>query len=292
MLESWLNRSGGCLLSIQIPVDYLEPHVEDILEAIIPHRARWEYVKLTVLLSHLIDIQGPMPLLRQLNIRVEFNDVETPAIAFSEAPLLRAVSLNDFTYPPGFMPWSQLTSLTLLATTPIECGPVLEQTINLVHCELIICGWDLIYHDIKLGCLESLTLAEFDHGDPVVDYLDTLILPALRSLQVPDTFLTSGPTPSDPIVTLTSFISKSGCKLQEVLIAGERSIPKDAYRKAFPSIPKFSFDGTFDWNFNQEFKDEDLDDTSLATSDFRQGTAFHAFSSESPCLNFHSIDPS
>jgi hypothetical protein len=38
-----------------------------------------------------------------------------------------------------------------------------------------------------------------------------------------------------------SFISKSGCRLQEVHITGERTVSEDSYRHTFPSTPKFSF---------------------------------------------------
>jgi hypothetical protein len=70
----------------------------------------------------------------------------------------------------------------------------------------------------------------------VIDFLKTFIVPALRRLKIPEDFI-------DPIESLTEFISKSGCKLEEVHITGRRSLPQDSYRKAFPSIPKFSFSG-------------------------------------------------
>jgi hypothetical protein len=71
-------------------------------------------------------------------------------------------------------------------------------------------------------------------------YLETLIVPTLQNLAVPESFL--GPK---PIVSLTSFISKAGCKLQQVRITGERTTIKNSYRWAFPSIPEFAFDGRY-----------------------------------------------
>ncbi|KAJ7471095.1 hypothetical protein FB451DRAFT_1473188 [Mycena latifolia] len=67
--------------------------------------------------------------------------------------------------------------------------------------------------------------------------LDTLIAPALRTLELPDGFLRP-----DPIHTLTSFISKCGCRLDNVHITRGRSITKHQYCEAFRSIPKLTFD--------------------------------------------------
>jgi hypothetical protein len=72
-------------------------------------------------------------------------------------------------------------------------------------------------------------------GESAIDFLRTLVAPALCSLEIPEQFL--GP---NPIESLTAFISKSGCKLEEVQITGPRSVPK-SYLKAFPSIPRFLF---------------------------------------------------
>jgi hypothetical protein len=81
--------------------------------------------------------------------------------------------------------------------------------------------------------MESLILRD-PASDPVTRYLHTFVVPALRLLQIPESFL--GPKPID---SLASFSSKSGCK--KVHITGERSVSQASYRKAFPSIPIFSF---------------------------------------------------
>jgi hypothetical protein len=94
-----------------------------------------------------------------------------------------------------------------------------------------------------------------DAGDgPVTDFLETFIVPALRSLKIPGYFIEP-----DPIQSLTGFISKSGCKLEEVHITSPRSLRQDLYHQAFPSGPKFSFDGGDDSN---DFDASDLEDNS------------------------------
>jgi hypothetical protein len=71
----------------------------------------------------------------------------------------------------------------------------------------------------------------------VTDFLETFIIPALRSLKIPEEFLEP-----NPVDSLSGFISKSGCKLEEVHITRRRSLRQDSYRKAFPLIHQFSFD--------------------------------------------------
>ncbi len=72
--------------------------------------------------------------------------------------------------------------------------------------------------------------------EPAIDFLRTLIVPALRSLEISEGFLYVS-----AIQSLTAFISRSGCKLEEVHITGPRSVPESSYLEAFPSIPRFSF---------------------------------------------------
>jgi hypothetical protein len=72
-----------------------------------------------------------------------------------------------------------------------------------------------------------------------MNFNQTFIVPALRSLEIPEYFLDD----ADPIESLKRFISKSGCKLLEELhITGPRTQPQQSYRKAFPWIQNFSFD--------------------------------------------------
>jgi hypothetical protein len=91
--------------------------------------------------------------------------------------------------------------------------------------------------DIALPYLESLAI--FDLDESVIELLGTFTVPALRRLEISEGFL--GTSPFD---SLTRFISKTGCKLEELHIAGPRSLPKQSYLKAFPSIRKVSFSGS------------------------------------------------
>ncbi|KAJ7874449.1 hypothetical protein B0H13DRAFT_2348559 [Mycena leptocephala] len=161
-------------------------------------------------------------MLRQLDIVVPIHSVPSLPVAFHKVPLLRAATLWDFSYLAAFSPWSQLTSLILIAKEPYECTPILQQTTNLVHCELIL--------------FDETETPQPD--DSATEYLECFIVPALCRLQIPGTFLAL-----DPIATLTSFIPKFQCKLQRLHITGERSVSQWAYRKALPAVPLIIFNG-------------------------------------------------
>jgi hypothetical protein len=174
-----------------------------------------------------------MPLLRFLDVEISSGPCE-----FNEAPLLRTACLDGVATSSGTLPWLQLTCLTLRNACADDCTLVLQKTTNLVHCRLRLdlsgtTGRD--QSDIVLPFLEFLT---FDRHDrlPVTRYLTTFIVPALCSLEIPE--LSLGP---NPIGSLQSFISKSGCRLQEVHITGKRTVSEDSYRVAFPSVQKLSF---------------------------------------------------
>ncbi|KAJ7921741.1 hypothetical protein B0H13DRAFT_141818 [Mycena leptocephala] len=206
--------------------------VAECLAILVPHRARWEHLKLFSRQSHLPILDGPMPLLRYLDLRLLGSGTDAKVITF-EMPLLRTVVLNDAAALSVILPWAQLTSLTLLRVFPYECVPILQQTSSLVHCKLeLFNSGDDELSGITLPCLESLTLVN-PGRKLVIDFLKTLIVPALRSLEISEDF--------SAIQSLTAFISKSGCKLEEVHITGPRSVPASSYLKAFPSIPRFSF---------------------------------------------------
>ncbi|KAJ7871603.1 hypothetical protein B0H13DRAFT_2554396, partial [Mycena leptocephala] len=228
IFDLWLKRSRFCPLSLRIEA---ETGVAKILAAVVHHRARWEYLELYLPPSHLPIINGPMPLLRHLDLFLNDPVVATEVLALREVPLLRTAVLNNAAASSVILPWAQLTSLTLINVYLHTCVPILQQTSNLVRCELVVC-YDSDNHkhgpDITLPYLESLTLVDPGTNGPVTDSLEKFIVPALHRLEVSKEFL--GPSPFD---SLTGFISKSGCKLEEVHIGGDpRSLRQDSYCQA------------------------------------------------------------
>jgi hypothetical protein len=144
--------------------------------------------------------------------------------------------LNDDAAASTVLPWAQLTSLTLTRVWMHECIPILQKTSSLVHCKLDLCHSITDGVEVTLPSLESLTLTDPDKHFMESTQLQTFITPALCKLQIQEHFLGS-----DPIRSLTLFISKSGCNLVHVHIANPRSVSETSYRTAFPSIPTLLF---------------------------------------------------
>ncbi|KAJ7487372.1 hypothetical protein B0H11DRAFT_2278923 [Mycena galericulata] len=256
LVESWLARSACSPLSIQIPKD--SPFHSDLdslslfIDAIISHHARWENLEAHIYDSDLRLIGGAMPLLRTLSLTVEpVTGGTTPRLL--DAPSLRTVTFNDAAMLAIVLPWARLTSLTLKLVEPRECAPVLQQTTNLVHCELILLlledGGNL--PDIKLLSLESLVLINCNPNERPTDLLSIFVLPSLRKLEMPEAFLGS-----DPVRALASFISNSRCTLREVYITGDISISKTVYRGTFPTIPRFLFKRAMKYWHSPDILDE------------------------------------
>jgi len=266
IFDIWLRRSHSCPLSIHIIEDDDSSNISEVLAAIIPHRARWEYLHLDIYPTRLPAVEGPTPLLRHLDLCLEAHNHSMDVVTFRELPLLRTVILDNMAASLVVLPWVQLTSLTLIRVQPNKCVSLLQQTTNLVHCQLSLdtSGGDSDLPDVRLPRLESLVLNVIGPR-PVTDFLECFIVPALRSLEIPELFLGS-----NPIDTLGSFTSKSDCKLQEAHITGPRTVPGSSYSRAFPSIHKFSFSGshiTFPDHYYTKSKMSDQDSESEGDSE-------------------------
>ncbi|KAJ7038891.1 hypothetical protein C8F04DRAFT_331292 [Mycena alexandri] len=230
--DLWLGRSGCCPISVGIgPYESLtRPRFSS------SRCARWEHLRL----ESPILIESAMPLLRHL--KIEFgDDYSFNPVLFRDVPLLQSVFLNHYAAISVTLPWAQLTSVVLDTMYPFECAPILQQTSNLTHCKLMLAHLRRSgLPDITLPRLESLTVIGCNNsaGTPsaIVGYLDTFIVPALRGLDILEEYL------EDPVHSLTTLISKSGCRPQKVSILGNRRVSKDTYCGAFPAI-QFSFDG-------------------------------------------------
>ncbi|KAJ7918139.1 hypothetical protein B0H13DRAFT_1993508, partial [Mycena leptocephala] len=206
--EHRLHIARACPLSIHIDDNNDPMPVSEIFNALSTHCAYWEHLK-----------------------------VEASFFPAIETPLLRTVILNGAT-SKIILPWAQLTSLTLTSVFPHECLPILQKTSTLVHCDLRLFAWPYDHTNITLPYLESLALECLlgEGSNFITGLIDAFTVIALRSLQISEHGL--GPNPIDSLI---SFFSKSGCKLQELRITGERSVTQESYREAFPSIGTLSF---------------------------------------------------
>ncbi|KAJ7629745.1 hypothetical protein DFH06DRAFT_709491 [Mycena polygramma] len=234
--ELWLKRSSFSPLSIRLWT-HLMWGKDKVVEAVLPHRTRWQSLRIDLAALDLRIFDGPMPLLRNLELMVHEDPPEK--VVVSGAPLLRSVTLTCVAALRVQLPWAQLTSLTLFNVYPSECVAILTLTRNLVHCKLCVfyhAGNNAEPQDISLPCLESLVLTQ-PSRHPATNFLRVFVVPALRILELSQ--LSIAP---DPIDSLSAFISKSGCTLQTLHLTGVRVISKKHYRQAFPSIRDLLFD--------------------------------------------------
>ncbi|KAF7360573.1 F-box domain-containing protein [Mycena venus] len=245
-LEMWLGRSGCCPLSIRMDEweDGDIPLVSELIAVVLLHRARLEHLQIR-LFGPLPAIETRLPLLSHLDL--EFDNFPNGPIGITfhedDVPLLRTVTLDVIASRNVVLPWAQLTSLTLRQVDIDSCVPILRKATNLVYCQLDLEYDDEESHqcpDIILPKLQTLCCNDEDYSGPTSTYLYAFVVPALRSLHVAERFLRP-----DRISSLSSFISKSGCKLQDVRITGRRIVREETYRKAFPLIQNFSFDGAY-----------------------------------------------
>ncbi|KAJ7896057.1 hypothetical protein B0H14DRAFT_547740 [Mycena olivaceomarginata] len=187
----WLTRSRCLPLHLHFNYDFAPARAAEALASVVPHRARWEYLNLHHFpTSHLHILEGPMPLLRRLD-RLS-RDHTTTKFTCHRAPLLRAAFLNDTAAESVVLPWAQLTSLTLDWMFSQECVTILQQTPNLVHCELALLSDDDDEESIILSSLRSLTL---DGGGLVSRFLKSLFVPSMIS-ESRNRSSAAGPTPS------------------------------------------------------------------------------------------------
>jgi hypothetical protein len=133
-----------------------------------------------------------------------------------------------------------------------DWASILQHTTRLIDCDLSfwVPGYTHPYTgpNIVLLSLEVLLLRGPNGIGAMTGLLAIFVLPALLRLETPESFLVSPSVPNS-LDSLSSLISRRGCKIQEIQI-NERppnrtfspSVPEVEYRAAFPSIPKFSFE--------------------------------------------------
>ncbi|KAK7017592.1 F-box domain-containing protein [Favolaschia claudopus] len=233
----WLSRAGCFPLAIRMnEIDEYNVVEPSLVAAILTHRLRCEYLELRLddHVPSLPHIEGDFPLLKHLDLELELEPDDK--IEFSSVPMLRSAMLEVYAARWVVLPWSQLTTLALHTITPENCVPILEKVTNLSECSLdLYIGNENYIADphIMLPHLKSLKA----NGDGSMNtLLDSFTLPLLSKLDVCEKLL--GPNPISP---LTTFISRSECKLQCLRISCMQA-GSATYSAAFPSIQELIFE--------------------------------------------------
>ncbi|KAJ6486861.1 hypothetical protein C8R45DRAFT_930442 [Mycena sanguinolenta] len=235
LLKTWLKRSGDCPLSLSLAHSRNITHrlVPQFLRAIVAHRQRWEHVDILMPFEYMHLIYGDMPLLRSLTFgpsNYPHGHARFPDL-FHGAPHLKSVILtHNFFKSFMALPWARLTRLEADCLYEHECIEILREAPLLVACTFRVCSGSTVLQTEILAhaCLRDLALDKVDeHSTPprLCMVLDCLMLPALRSLQIDEPFVT--------LEALATFIARSHCYLEDLRITGA-SLPESAYRTALP----------------------------------------------------------
>ncbi|KAJ7484035.1 hypothetical protein B0H11DRAFT_2416299 [Mycena galericulata] len=243
LLELWLQRSGGCPLSIELSCDcrMLDDFTISFVKAIVHHARRWEEIHLILPQNEFHRIAGPMPLLRNVFVGpTEYprfpEPGAAPVVLFAQAPKLKDVALH-LTFNPFSitLPWSQITTLTATLLVQ-EAVAILRETPALEECRFSMYSLAQSTEPIlplpPLVWLHSLSLLlpKDDDEMPVSigRFLAALNLPALESVTVFEPFLGA-----DSVPVLSALRSSGYPRRIEVIGANPFPGP-ERYAAAFP----------------------------------------------------------
>ncbi|KAJ7707234.1 hypothetical protein B0H16DRAFT_1633707 [Mycena metata] len=236
LLETWLQRSGSCLLSINMDLGFYG-FGDFLLESIAAHSARWEHLLLCGSASPFPSIAAPFPFLRTFYMSSTETTTDSLVSALHAAPLLRTVGSkpcrDSFI---SFYPWSQLTMFTGQMILPKDCVEVLTHAPHLVCCNFFINAGDYeTFAELPQGVthhrIETFILEGRFPADLPWTFLDLFTLPALQKFQVAEDFLQGS-----SVRVLQSLISRSQCHIKEMYLTELESTRVESYRSGLPMV--------------------------------------------------------
>ncbi|KAJ6522129.1 hypothetical protein DFH09DRAFT_1330770 [Mycena vulgaris] len=253
MANTWLDRSGTHPLSITFnhgPDDHgvTSPGVKfaQFLLEISRHFFRLKHLEVGVTLigPSLQLVQSRMPQLTHLALWMDrLHTPDAPVVISPETfPLLRSLELHHFhPFTSVIFPWKQITTLICDHIDYRHLRSILEQTPALLHCEVshMRSAVGPSEKPITLPHLESLIFSLYPPDENPVHRLfpiSAMTLPALRILQIPETYLHY---PAFDV--LLALVSRSECRLEKLRIIDLTYTSKQTYKDKFPSIPSLSF---------------------------------------------------
>lgn len=228
MTRRWLARSDGQPLAIELGrthPDKDEDEDHPVFGLITTQAHRWKSLLVyasSPMLSFLQNIPEHLPLLHTLDIRDPFVS-ETPPLPesltnFHRASSLRMLSLGK--HIPSVIPkfcWAQLTECVLReggGYAVDECYDVLNQSPNLTSFSVYIRSSSLALRPqptMRHAKLQCLTVEAY--GEDMASFLNLLVLPALRDINVDETA-----TLEFPMGSLISLITRSSCSLTRLTV--------------------------------------------------------------------------
>ncbi|KAJ7660800.1 hypothetical protein DFH06DRAFT_1193312 [Mycena polygramma] len=183
LLQCCLARAKARPLALNTD---LEGSNAEVFVALAAYSMQWEIFECDVILPLLFSddgVRGRTPILKKLVVSRHggrSNDV-SPLTAFSEAPQLREVDLEEMSTRSISLPWAQLTQLTCRSNNSVEIAEMLHLTTRLeklVLFNLYSSPGSAPAPPICLHYLHTLELLYITS----LDVLDRFTLPALKTL--------------------------------------------------------------------------------------------------------------
>ncbi|KAF7330854.1 F-box domain-containing protein [Mycena venus] len=200
-LKAWLARSAPLPVSVSLTFRHWDkgrPVSSPISEEVLRVASRWRFLKLKM--SHGI---VPASLVRRIaecrldeleeldlgEIEQDIPISDPTTLSFHTAPRLRKLRMTlDSGSLQVFVPWAQLTDLTLHCHPPDIVFDILAQCINIVNASFVTSGWFEVPHGnpdiLALPHLHALSLKLYGRSGRFIPFLDRLSAPALKKLSL------------------------------------------------------------------------------------------------------------
>ncbi|KAF7317822.1 F-box domain-containing protein [Mycena kentingensis (nom. inval.)] len=240
--ENWLSRSSALPLSVAFDVAYGKPQLSavgtELWNVLASHSSRWKYAQLdlrAIAPAYVAALRTMLPQLMEIDVRLPEGISGTSAVpgALSAPNLVTALVRTRVENPPiiDFLPWVQLTSLSLRDIAVSQVAPILRSAPSLVRCRLKMFDGDALEMPVlpvSLPVLETLIFDFWDQNEDPRDLFLALRTPRLKNLAL-------FPFIDDP-VGLKEYTMNRGFHLERLLVAGIGQEEKSAMLAAFPDI--------------------------------------------------------
>ncbi|KAF7317857.1 Terpene cyclase [Mycena kentingensis (nom. inval.)] len=256
-ISVWLQRSGTLLLSLSL--GRCDPDARQMRSSLLAtfavHSSRWEYMTLRRTDAPEVSSVTALPSLVACDLHLGYNDHwGTNSIGLPR--LSRAIIRDayDRVLPAGFLPWAQLTQLTLENFDIPAVEAVLRAAHKLVQCRLSFdeesykeTSYDhKVEIPIHLPRLEALVVEFSLSNDGIRALLRAFRVPMLKRFFVHEDLMTDR-SPTD----LAALVQAFGCAqtLERLFVSGlgyDRATIE--YRAAFPDVLRVECPSEYRWN--------------------------------------------
>jgi len=143
LTRTWLMRSSHSPLSIRLggsPISFFHFHpTHPAIELLTQHAERWQHVHFRISPAMWNQIQPAKNRLARLR-SVVIDSEPGSRDFFQVAPQLRSLKIGQHMSADIYVPWTQLTSVNVLADLSIDqCYEILQQAPNLIDCHFRVC---------------------------------------------------------------------------------------------------------------------------------------------------------